>query len=447
MLLVKYVLATVLIGLVYSELLAQNQGVSAVQDLENILPEKARADIQNEWLQERFDTILPKLMERAGIDMWLGINREYNEDPVYLTLVPEPHMFARRLSILIFYYRSESNEVERYTGNFYNIGDWYSSIYTDITQDQFEVLADFIKEKDPRRIGINVSDDFALADGLSASLQRRLEKGLGNTHATRLVSAEKLAVGWLETRIPAEISVYRYICGIAHDVIGEFFSNKVIVPGITTSSDVVWWIRQRFTDLGLKTWFQPSVDIQRTEQIAMKYKSDPDVIRRGDVLHCDIGITYLGLNTDTQEMAYVLHENESEVPEGLKEALRRANRVQDIFMGEFIEGSTGNEILLRSLDKARLEGLNASIYTHPIGFNGHAAGPTIGLWDKQEAIPGKGDYPLYDNTAYSIELNNIYNVPEWDGQEVRIPLEEDAVFSDDVCTFLDGRQTEFYMIR
>ncbi|MFC1554900.1 M24 family metallopeptidase [candidate division KSB1 bacterium] len=423
---------------------AQNIGVANVNDIENILPLKARAEKMNEILEWRLDNIIPELMQREGVDMWLVICREYNEDPVYLSMVPEPNMAARRTSILIFHDRGSGQGVERLTGSFYDMGKWYKTIYTDRKKDQFETLAEFIEKVDPKRIGINDSPTWAFGDGLSASFRKTLENALGDKYTNRLVSAENLCIGWLETRSPEELSIYRHICGIAHDIIGEFFSNEVIVPEITTTEDVVWWIRQRITDLGLKTWFQPSVSIQRSREMSDKY-GNSNVIRRGDLLHCDIGIVYLGLCTDTQENAYVCRTGETEVPECLTIALDKGNRLQDIFMNEFKVGRTGNDILLASRNKAIAEGLNPSIYTHPLGIHGHAAGTVLGLWDRQDGVPLRGDYPLHLNTCYSIELNNTYSDPVWGN--IRMALEEDAAFTEDGCKFIDGRQEKLYIIK
>jgi len=435
------------LSLIFSSPYAQDIGTTDVKDCKNILPEEARAEIMNDWLKWRLDNIIPDLMRRENIDMWLIICREYNEDPVYLTLVPEPAMAARRTSILIFHDLGKEKGVKRLTVSFYGMGDWYESIYKDRTKDQFEVLAEYIKEQNPKCIGINESEHWAFGDGLSAGLKKKLVSVLGNEYSSRLVSAEHLCIGWLETRSPQELSIYRYICGIAHDIIKEFFSNKVIIPGITTTDEVVWWIRQKFTDLGLETWFQPSVSIQRSKKDAKKYGKNDNVIRRGDLLHCDIGIVYLGLCTDTQQLAYVCRKGEKDAQEGLKEALRRANRVQDILMQEFKKGRTGNEILSASLKKAKEEGLSASIYTHPLGVHGHAAGTVIGLWNRQDGVPVRGDYPLHYNTCYAIELNNKYKVPEWDNKEVTIGLEEDGIFTKDGCEFIDGRMIEYLIIK
>lgn len=441
------VLTAFLLSLLMGILLSQHIGTTAVRDIDNILPEKDRAEVINEILEWRLENIVPELMRREGIDMWLIICREYNEDPVYLSMVPEPTMAARRTSILIFHDKGEKEGVQRLTGSFYGMGRWYKTIFTDQSKDQMEVLAEYIKKSDPKKIGINESETWAFGDGLSASFKARLTKALGPEYSSRLVSAENLCVGWLETRSPRELSLYRHICGIAHDIIAEFFSNRVIVPDATTTEDVVWWIRQRITDLGLDTWFQPSVSIQRSKKDAKLYKNNPRVIRRGDLLHCDIGIVYLGLCTDTQQNAYVCRIGETDALEGLKEALRRGNRLQDIVMEEHRVGRTGNDVLRSSLEKAKAEGLSPSVYCHPLGVHGHAAGFVVGLWNRQDGVPVRGDYPLYHNTCYAIEMNNRYKVPEWDNQEVRMGLEEGGVFTENGCEFIDGRQIRLFLIK
>ncbi len=427
--------------------LAQNIGVTDVNDIDHILPEQQRAKVMNEILEWRLEHIVPELMRREGIDMWIIICREYNEDPVYMTMVPEPTMAARRTSILIFHDKGDEG-VKRLTGSFYGMGKLYKTIYTDNTKDQIVNLADYIKEQDPKKVGINESATWAFGDGLSASFKARLVKALGPEYSKKLVSAENLCLGWLETRSPRELSIHRHICGIAHDIIGEFFSNRVIVPDITTTDEVVWWIRQKYTDLGVEAWFQPSVSIQRSKKEAAKYPDKNTVIRRGDLLHCDIGIVYLGLCTDTQQNAYVCKIGEEDAPEGLKEALRLGNKLQDIVMAEHKFGRAGNAVLKSSLQKAKAEGLNPSVYCHPLGIHGHAAGFVVGLWNRQDGVPVRGDYPLYYNTCYAIEMNNIYEVPEWNGQSVRMGLEEGGVYTKkNGCKFIDGRQTKLFIIK
>jgi len=408
----------------------------------SILSMRDRASVVNNWLKIRLDTVIPELMRREGFDMWLLICREYNEDPVYFSLVPFNSLSARRLTMLVFYDKGEKG-VERIAVSRYRIGDFYKSVWKPKKEDQWECLAKVVRERNPKRIGINESDTFALGDGLSASLKKKLLRSLGPGYSSRLHSAEKLAVGWLERRIPAELEAYPHVVAIAHQIIAEAFSSQVITPGVTTTQDVTWWIRERIRELKLAAWFHPSVSIQRAKDSAHK----GHVIHRGDLLHCDVGITYLRLNTDTQEHAYVLRENERDCPEGLKEALKLGNRLQDNLIDEFKEGKMGNELLASALKKAKGEGFKASIYSHPLGYHGHGAGPTIGLWDKQDSVPGKGDYPLYYDTCYAIELNIKANVAEWGGQEVRIALEQDAAFTRKEIYFLDGRQTRFHLIK
>ncbi len=415
----------------------------AQENSPSILGMKERAEVFDRWLRVRLDKALPEIMRRENIDMWIIICREYNEDPVYLTLVPYTSMSARRLSMLVFYDKGKEG-VERVTVSRYGIGDLYKSVWDPEKIEQWKRLAEVIKERNPKRIGINESHTFAFGDGLSASHKAKLVEALGPDYAKRLVSAERLAVGWLERRIPEELEVYPHIVAIAHAIIADAFSNKVITPGVTTTDQVVWWMRERIAELKLATWFQPSISIQRSKTSEAK---DGRVIHRGDLLHCDMGIAYLGLNTDTQEHAYVLYQGEDDAPKGLKDALAQGNRLQDIFLGEFKELRTGNEILAAALKKAKDEGLKPSIYTHPLGFHGHAAGPTIGLWDKQGGVPGEGDYPLFYDTCFSIELNVKASVPEWNNQEVQIALEEDAAFTRAGISFIDGRQTKLYLIK
>jgi len=434
-----------------SATLAQGYGGAGVRDIDQILPEKERAEVVNEILRWRLDNIIPELMRREGIDLWLIINREYNEDPVYMSMMPEPTMNARRTSILLFFDHGEGKGVERLSGSYYGTRGWYKTTWTDKSKKQFESLAETIKRLDPRRIGINVSPTFRFGDGLTASLKETLVEHLGPELSSRLVSAEKLCLGWLETRSPREISIYRHICGIAHDIIAEFYSNRVITPDITSTEEVVWWIRQKITDLGLDTWFQPSVSLQRSAADAEMYKGEnPQIIRRGDLLHCDVGIVYLGLCTDMQLQAYVCRIGEEDAPEGLKKALARANRVAEIFMGEFKQGRSGNEITDSTMEKATAEGLRPLIYSHPLGVHGHGAGCSMDARPVERAPEGirvEMEYPLHVNTAYAIEFSSTTSVPEWGGQDVRIGFEESGIFTAQGARFIDGHQTKFYLIK
>jgi len=416
---------------------------AATGDPPAILTLREQAAVYNDWLKTRLGQILPELMRQEGFDMWLVICRENNEDPVYFSLVPFTTLYAGRTQMLVFFDRGAEG-VERLTVTRAPIGQLYKSVWEPEKIDQWERLAQIIRERNPKRIGIDESDTFNYGDGLTASLKKKLVSALPPEYASRLQSAERLAIRWLETRSKEELEVYPQIVGIAHSIIAEAFSRKVITPGITTTDDVVWWMRERTRQLGMTNWFQPSISIQRPKD--SPYKDSP-VIHRGDMLHSDFGITYLKLCTDTQQLAYVLKDGESEAPRGLKDGLAQGNRLQDIHLAEMTAGRSGNEILIAALTRARAEGLKPSIYTHPLGVHGHAAGPIIGLWDRQEGVPGLGDFPLYENTVHSIELNVRANVPEWGNQEVTFALEQDAAFTKSGGAFIDARQTAFHLIR
>ena len=416
-----------------------------------ILPMRERATVVDRWLERRMETVVPALMRREGIDLWIVMAREYNEDPVIRTMLPATWLSARRRTILVFYDRGEQEGVERLAVARYNVGSAFEGSWNPEEEpDQWQRLADLIEERDPASIALNRSSMFALADGLTEREYAGFLSALPEAYQGRIVSGENLAIGWLETRIPEEMQVYPQIVSIARTIIHEGLSEAVIQPGVTTTADVEWWYRDRIRDLHLVTWFHPSVSVQRAETGGrdddFSSRESETVIQPGDLLHVDFGITYLRLNTDTQQHAYVLRPGETEAPVGLRDALAVGNRLQDILTGAFREGRTGNEILKAALDQARQESIKATIYTHPIGFNGHGAGPTIGLWDQQGGVPGRGDYPLYAHTAHSIELNAAVAIPEWGGQEVRIMLEEDAYFDGASVWYIDPRQTEMLLI-
>lgn len=413
---------------------------------------RERSEVIDLWLEERVKTVLPEIMRRSEIDMWVIIAREYNEDPVIKTLLPSTWQSARRTTILVAYDPGDGKDLETFGISRYNTGDLFKTAWNkEENPDQWKALADMIVSKNPQKIGINKSETFALADGISSTHYDQLMDVLPKNYQSRVVGAENVAIGWLETRTENEMVVYQNIVRMAHQIIAEGFSEHVIQPGITTTDDVVWWYRDRIRELGFTTWFHPSVSIQRKDPESFEHlrafseRPDRQVIIPGDLIHVDFGITYLRLNTDTQQHAYILKAGETTAPDFLKKAFKKGNRVQDILTSNFKDGRSGNEILKATLDQCKAEGLKGVIYTHPIGFHGHAAGPTIGLWDQQGGVAGKGDYPLYKNTAHSIELNAGVYIEEW-GKEIRIMLEEDAFFDGEGTRYIDGRQVEIMTI-
>jgi hypothetical protein len=405
-----------------------------------ILPYRRQADVVNGWLKERLDSVLPALMKREGIDMWIVACREGNEDPVFISLMPEPTLYAGRLTILVFTLRDDGGVSRYIVAKRSAAVDFYEHIWYD-GADQWALVKKLADDHRPEHIGVNIGETFAYGDGLSVSLYKEMRGGIGK-YASSIKSAERLAVGWLETRTDSELAAYGGIVAIAHDVVSEAFSRHVLHPGITTNMDLAWWIRQRYEDLGLKPWFQPTLTIQH-EGYSVQ---DEAVIMPGDLLHSDTGICYLRLCTDNQQHAYVLKPGETDAPEGLKKALRAGMLLQDIIGEEMALGGTGNEILRRSKEKAITQGLTPSVYCHPIGYHGHGAGPTIGLTDEQENVVGRGDYELFNSTCYALESNVTCSIPEWGKQNVKIALEQTVVVKDRRTYFLDGRQTELYLV-
>jgi len=416
---------------------------------QNILSLKERARVIEEIQKDRFDNLLPKLMEETGIDMWVIITREYNEDPVIKTLLPPTWLNARRRTILAFHYDKKSKDLEKVAIARYSFGKNIPSIWNKEEEpNQMKALAKFIEEKNPEKIGLNFSDHFALADGIVKTDYELFLDNLPSKLSKRVVSAEELAIRWIETRTEKEMIIYDQLVEITHEIINEAFSTNVITPGVTTTDDVVWWMREKVKKLGLKTWFHPTIDVQRNENsdlYAFDGESKFDIILPGDLIHCDFGITYLTLNTDCQELAYVLKPDEIEAPDYLVKALDEGNRVQDIFTDLFEHKKTGNQILKEALEQGRNEGYRPQIYTHPLGTYGHSAGTTLGMWDSQGGVPFTGDFPMNYNTVYAIELNTKVFIKEWN-KDIRVMLEEAGVFEETGFRYVNGRQTELILV-
>ena len=432
--------------------------VPSLSDLKKkVIPYREQEKIHNKWLKERLDTIMPLVMKESGLDMWVVAFNEYNEDPLYKTLLPK-HMFtARRTMCLVFVLKDGECKRLALTRPHIGIDDLYQLEWInqkgsnwDIPEDypyppetQWECLNRVVNEYDPKTIGLNYSDNFAFGDGLSYSLANKILSALDEKYRERVVSAEYSAVKWLETRSDSELAAYNGIMQIQHTMIAEAFSSKVITPGVTTNADVKYWMKQSLIDMGLEPWFDFEVTIIRKDK---GWVEDEDVIMPGDCLRCDVGFRYLDLCTDTQEMAYVLKPGETDAPDYLKKAMADVNRFQDIVVSNFKTGRTGNEILAASRAEAIAEGLKPSLYSHPIGFHGHAAGPTIGLVDAQDGVPVRGDYTVSDHTCYSLELNVTVSIPEWNITSLW-GFETDISLCDGHIEFLSGRQKEYHLVK
>jgi Xaa-Pro aminopeptidase len=455
---------------------------------------RVQAALQQEWLRKRLDAFLPPLMRTHGIDMWVVPMREYNEDPVFRALTAPETFAARRRTIYVFFDRCAAtgappaascverialggtsqggvfearrsasvrgpSERERASEKRLGVGPQahtenaaagnigrgqQAELWGD---EQWQLLKQVIEERRPRVIGIDRSTVFAFSDGLSSGELKGMSAALGDEWTSRFRDAEALPLELIAVRLPEEEAFFRRMQELVWSLTQEMFSRKVITPGVTKTSDAVWWWRQRVNDLGLDTWFQPSVSVQRRGATPAQLGADP-VIEPGDVLHCDVGITVARLNTDTQHNAYVLRPGETAAPEGIRRALANSNALQDIVMEEIAPGRTGNEILAASLARMKAKGINGTVYSHPIGLHGHGAGPLIGLWDYQDGVPGRGDAKVIPSMWYSIELQATTPVPEWDGQPVRMAQEEDAIVgADGKIRWAYRRQDRLFLIK
>lgn len=428
---------------------------------------------RNTWLKNRLDTIIPYLLEREHIDMWIVIGRENNEDPVLLTMLPQEFFGARRRNVLIFL-RDQNGETHRfsisrplteideyytavwYKGKGMNWARYYEYMATrgktlDVDLDdyeeenEFECLARIVRTYDPQTIALNFSETHRYADGIKHSEYAAISTAIGEGYAQRITSAENLCLGWLERRLPEEIAYYESLVTFTQAIIRRAFSTEVIQPGVTTNTDVRFFMMQTGREHGAPPWFDALCWVYR--QGHPNLPDDGVIIQPGDILHIDFGITYMGLNTDIQEIAYIARPEDSEVPAGIRKAHAQANQLQDFVVAEMILGTSGNDVLMNALEKAKAAGLTPAIYSHPIGVHGHAAGATFGRFDWQQ--PSKdGEYPVYPNTMYALELNVMAPIEEWDGQVVLYGLETDIVIREDGSVHYFGkRQTQPHFVK
>jgi Xaa-Pro aminopeptidase len=419
----------------------------ACTGLPRVLPVRRRAEIVRRSLEERLNTILPEAMRETGIDMWLILCQEDDLDPVFTTLVPMD-TWCPILQMLIFSDRGGDDGIERINLSMTDTGDLYRRVWDGRRhEDQWPLLRQVVMARGPRRIGINIGEVQWAAGGLTHNLYNRLVKLLPDDYIGRLVNAEPLATRWLATLSKYELSLFEHVVRVARGLIAECYSRRAVLPGVTTTEDLQWHYWQCCADLGLAPAFRPHFNLVRSEEARARYGPEDSVIRAGDMIHCDVGIRYLRLNSDHQQMAYVLRPGETSAPAGGRRLLAEANRLQQVFMSEFVRGHSGNELLAAILTRARREGIpNPKVYSHSLGLFLHEPGPLIGLPWEQERCPGRGDVRLEYGNCFTMELSVRGELPEWGGQEVVVALEEDVSFTQRGCVPIGGRQTEFYLI-
>ncbi|WP_226534862.1 M24 family metallopeptidase [Fictibacillus halophilus] len=402
-----------------------------------------RDKITDEWLLTRLEDLLPVLMNKHKFDMWITLGREYHEDPVALTLFPSSIDSSRRLTIFVFIREKKTEKVKRLViSSNKRFEPYYTCCLGMKGEGPFEILRKLMDTYQPDQIAVNVSPYYSFCDGLSHSFYQTMTDTIGKEHSSKLVSSAPLAIDWFQLRTESELEAFKELASITREIAKQALSDQVITPNQTTTREVVEWIRQKTFDLGLKTSFYPTVDIQRKGSSADRIE---DTIQPGDIVHLDFGIEYLGLCSDTQQLAYVQYPEEHEVPEGLRKALIIANKFEDLVMDTVKPGMPGNEVFEKIMKKAFACGISPMLYSHPIGYHCHAAGPLIGLFDKQESIPVRGELEILNNTCYALEFNIREFIPEWN-KDIPIYLEESVCFKGRKLHYLTKRQTEFYVI-
>lgn len=398
--------------------------------------QREQAQIKDEILKYRLDNILKDAMITTGIDTWLIPSKEYCENPIFKLLTPANFLTARRLSILILHY--DGKKVHKCCCNNPDgsLEEIYENVYTDRSKSQFAALNDYLLSINAKRIAIDVSSNYAYFDGLSKGLYDLLIKELDEKVTSRFESSEKLGISYCEKRSDLEIRYYQEIMDVAISIIEEAFSPEIIKPGFTTTTDVEWFMKQRVKELGLDYWFSPDVNLQNGNN---DNPMQTTIINKGDLLHCDFGIDYLSLKTDTQRLAYILKDDEDDIPASIKEGYRKNMEFHQLVRDSFKEGLSGNEIFEAAISKGKEKGLKPMLYTHPLGLFGHAPGPTIGLFSNQGPVFPAGTNILHDKTGYALELNTRYHIPEY-GREIFFFTEESVIFQDNKLEYLSAPQ-------
>ena len=397
-------------------------------------------EIKDICLKERLELIVPKVLKESKADMWIVASKEYHEDLVFDSLTPASYLTARRITMLVFV--KAGNEVKRLSLSMPDgaLNSYYPQ-YWKFGEEQMEALNRLLVEYDPQNIAINISEDHTYADGLSYGLYQTFLKEIKAPYNERFMVDAMIPIKTMEIRTPTEFTLYPELMSLAFSVIEEAFSLKVIEPGKTTCQDVEYFMMDRVTQSGLQYWFSPTIDLQREGHDGIIYDG---VIEKGDLLHCDFGIKYLNLCSDTQRLAYVAKDEDEDVPQWMKDGFKVNNRFQDIVGECMADGKSGNDVLVDALNKAHEEGIDACLYSHPCNIYGHGPGTTIGLWNNQNPIPIRGDILMSYDTVYALELNIKY---VYEGIQYTICSEETVSFTKDGLTFLYPNRDKIYFIK
>ncbi len=399
---------------------------------------------------ERVDTLLLPAMRAAGIDCWIIMSREFNEDFVLDYIEDQKGATGGHRNAYIFFddgsERAQRIVIGTHLAEESRVWDRRISYHSGQGREGPSLkpaLREAIEQLDPKRIGVNISRTIPMCDGLTVGMRDFLVEAIGPKYAGRLVSAERLIVDFLDTRLPAELEHFAEAAEITRRIHEEVFHRGVITPGATTLGDVRQSVYDRLADLGLETWYVPIIRVSRADG---DFSEERTVIQRGDLVHTDIGIVYVGLFTDYQKNAYVLREGESEPPAGLREAFRNSLKVQDAILQVSRAGRIGYQLKEDAERLCAEWGVKASVYSHSTGVPGHGIGASLNFdWPDRYGV--RATFPLRSGAIYSVESSATTAVPEWNGREIAIGTEENAYLEPDGLKYFTPRQEALYLIK
>ena len=405
--------------------------------------------VRDDWLVKRHEALLP-MMRRHGIEMWIVVNEEFHDDPLTEYVAPARPYTGRR-DIFVFVDAGDDGLRKVAATGYWeeNVARYFESPID--PEPAADVLQGLFEEHRPATIGLGFGGRRGMTRSLTHDSYRFLADALGPEAEGRFVSAEPLIVEYLATRLPEEAEHYERLVALTEHVTRRALSSEVIEPGVTTVGDVRRFMYDALWDAGVRTWFQPDLRVQRQgmERVGSRgflaVAPEATVIEPGDLVHIDFGISYMGLDSDWQKMAYVLLPGESEAPRGLRDAVRNTNELQDALMLRAARpGRTVGEVYDQVMTEMEERGITAQIYSHPLGNHGHGVGPSIDF--RSSGSGAAAEQVLVEGSYISIELNTSTPISEWDDQDVFIMQEDPAHLTDEGYRFFRPRQEALYLI-
>jgi Xaa-Pro aminopeptidase len=447
-------LMIIALGFAPAAIAQQKKASSTGQTIEptpKLLSLREQTAVREQWLKTRLDTMLLPMMRRHNISMWIVTTEEFHSDTIAEYIAP-PIPYVGRRDFFIFVDRGDKLEriaLVRY------VEEHLKSFFEVLNTPAAATLKKIVEERQPKTIALNMGGTRGATNGLTHDAYKFLAETLGEEYSRRFVSAASLIVEYQDTRLPEELEHYRTAVTLTDILTQRALSNEVITPGKTTVGDVRWWLLQQVNNLGLGVWFQADLRVQRQNKETGKtsqFLSVADeamIIERGDVIHVDFGLNYMGFSTDWQKHAYLLKPGEKDAPEGLKRAMANTNRLQDLVFKHARAGVSGSDVYAATMADCKSEGIEAMIYSHSVGTQGHALGASI---DFRRPANGTGGAAVPSEllrlgSYTSIELNTSTPVAEWGGQKVTIMAEDDAYMTAEGFKWFRPRQTQFYLIR